>query len=111
VQLAERKFTEPGDGAAGNDGMAAVGHFSPSRLPGVSDCLGWIPDIPFAARKCMVAPSSRRSGLVSYRCTQLKCGRMDTPRNLQTGAFAGTAEAYFRYRPPYPKALLASLVT
>src|SRR5215472_8039578 len=36
---------------------------------------------------------------------------MDTPRNLQTGAFAGTAEAYFRYRPPYPKALLASLVT
>ena len=47
----------------------------------------------------------------SYRCTQLKCGRMDTPRNLQAGAFAGTAEAYFRYRPPYPKALLASLVT
>src|SRR6516164_2232226 len=42
----------------------------------------------------------------SYRCTQLKCGRMDTPRNLQAGAFAGTAEAYFRYRPPYPKALL-----
>ena len=36
---------------------------------------------------------------------------MDTPRNLQAGAFAGTAEAYFRYRPPYPKALLASLVT
>ena len=46
-----------------------------------------------------------------YHCTQLKCGRMDTPRNLQAGAFAGTAEAYFRYRPPYPKALLASLVT
>src|SRR5215469_5539920 len=72
---------------------------------------GWIRDIPFAARKCMVAPSSRRSGLVGYRSTQLKCGRMDTPRNLQAGAFAGTAEAYFRYRPPYPKALLASLVT
>jgi ubiquinone/menaquinone biosynthesis C-methylase UbiE len=36
---------------------------------------------------------------------------MDTPRNFQAGAFAGTAEAYFRYRPPYPKALLASLVT
>ena len=36
---------------------------------------------------------------------------MDTPRNLQAGAFAGTAEAYFRYRPPYPKTLLASLVT
>jgi SAM-dependent methyltransferase len=47
----------------------------------------------------------------SYHCTQVKCGRMDTPRNLQAGAFAGTAEAYFRYRPPYPKALLASLVT
>src|SRR5215472_11409846 len=47
----------------------------------------------------------------SYRCTQLKCERMDTPCNLQAGAFAGTAEAYFRYRPPYPKALLASLVT
>ena len=42
--------------------------------------------------------------------TQLKCERMDTPRNLQAGAFAGTAEAYLRYRPPYPKALLASLV-
>ena len=47
----------------------------------------------------------------SYHCTQVKCGRMDTPRNLQAGAFAGTAEAYFRYRPPYPKALLASIVT
>ena len=47
----------------------------------------------------------------SYLCTQVKCGRMDTPRNLQAGAFAVTAEAYFRYRPPYPKALLASLVT
>jgi SAM-dependent methyltransferase len=34
---------------------------------------------------------------------------MDTPRNLRAGAFAGTAEAYLRYRPPYPKALLASL--
>jgi SAM-dependent methyltransferase len=40
----------------------------------------------------------------------LECKRMDTPRNLQPGAFAGTAEAYLRYRPPYPKALLASLV-
>jgi SAM-dependent methyltransferase len=35
---------------------------------------------------------------------------MDTPRNLQAGAFAGTAEAHLRYRPPYPAALLASLV-
>jgi ubiquinone/menaquinone biosynthesis C-methylase UbiE len=35
---------------------------------------------------------------------------MDTPRNFQTGAFAGTAEAYLRYRPPYPAALLANLV-
>jgi ubiquinone/menaquinone biosynthesis C-methylase UbiE len=35
---------------------------------------------------------------------------MDAARNLQPGAFAGTAEAYLRYRPPYPKALLASLV-
>jgi SAM-dependent methyltransferase len=35
---------------------------------------------------------------------------MDTPRNLQPGAFVGTAEAYLLYRPPYPKALLTSLV-
>jgi len=35
---------------------------------------------------------------------------MDTPRNFQAGAFAGTAEAYLRYRPPYPAALLANLV-
>jgi hypothetical protein len=47
----------------------------------------------------------------SYRYMQLKCGWMVTSRNLQAGAFAGTAEAYFRYRPPYPKALLAALVT
>ena len=43
----------------------------------------------------------------TYHCTQVKCGRMDTPRNLQAGAFAGTAEAYFRYRPPYPKRALS----
>jgi len=35
---------------------------------------------------------------------------MDTPRNFQAGAFAGAAEAYLRYRPPYPAALLANLV-
>jgi ubiquinone/menaquinone biosynthesis C-methylase UbiE len=35
---------------------------------------------------------------------------MDTPRNFQAGAFAGTAEAYLRYRPPYPAVLLANLV-
>jgi SAM-dependent methyltransferase len=35
---------------------------------------------------------------------------MDTFRNLQADAFAGTAAAYLRYRPPYPRALLADLV-
>jgi SAM-dependent methyltransferase len=35
---------------------------------------------------------------------------MNTPRSFQAGAFAGTAEAYLRYRPPYPAALLANLV-
>ena len=47
---------------------------------------------------------------ISTRPTQLKSERMDTPRNFQAGAFAGTAEAYLRYRPPYPAALLANLV-
>jgi SAM-dependent methyltransferase len=30
--------------------------------------------------------------------------------NLRAGAFAGTADAYLRYRPPYPKALLDDLL-
>ena len=47
---------------------------------------------------------------ISTRPAQLKSERMDTPRNFQVGAFAGTAEAYLRYRPPYPAALLANLV-
>jgi len=36
---------------------------------------------------------------------------MDIPANLQSGAFAGTAEAYARYRPPYPREMLDDLVT
>jgi SAM-dependent methyltransferase len=32
------------------------------------------------------------------------------PRNFRPGAFAGAAEAYARYRPPYPPALLADLL-
>src|SRR6516165_6828787 len=36
---------------------------------------------------------------------------MDTPRNLQAGAFTGTAEAYFSSSPPYTKALPINLVT
>jgi tRNA/tmRNA/rRNA uracil-C5-methylase (TrmA/RlmC/RlmD family) len=47
---------------------------------------------------------------IRTRPTQLKSERMDTPRNFQAGAFAGTAEAYLRYRPAYPAALLANLV-
>jgi SAM-dependent methyltransferase len=35
---------------------------------------------------------------------------MATPPNLLPGAFAGTAAAYARYRPPYPKALLNDLL-
>jgi SAM-dependent methyltransferase len=34
----------------------------------------------------------------------------DTPPNLRADAFAGAAEDYLRYRPPYPAALVASLV-
>ncbi|MFI4974901.1 MAG: class I SAM-dependent methyltransferase [Caulobacterales bacterium] len=36
---------------------------------------------------------------------------MDTPPNLRPDAFAGTAAAYLRYRPPYPKALLDDLLS
>jgi len=36
---------------------------------------------------------------------------METPANLRDDAFAGTAEAYLRFRPPYPRALLGDLVT
>jgi SAM-dependent methyltransferase len=36
---------------------------------------------------------------------------MTTPRNLQPQAFAGTAEAYARFRPPYLPAMLNDLVT
>jgi SAM-dependent methyltransferase len=32
------------------------------------------------------------------------------PANLRPGAFAGTAEAYLRFRPPYPPAMLADLL-
>jgi SAM-dependent methyltransferase len=35
---------------------------------------------------------------------------MGTAPNLRPGAFAGTAEAYLRYRPPYPAALLDDLI-
>ncbi len=35
---------------------------------------------------------------------------MDTPPNLRPEAFAGTAAAYLRYRPAYPKALLDDLL-
>jgi len=34
----------------------------------------------------------------------------ETPPNLRADAFAGAAEDYLRYRPPYPVALVASLV-
>jgi trans-aconitate methyltransferase len=34
-----------------------------------------------------------------------------TPANLLPGAFAGTATAYARYRPPYPRALLDDLLS
>jgi ubiquinone/menaquinone biosynthesis C-methylase UbiE len=36
--------------------------------------------------------------------------KMSEPANLRADAFAGTAEAYVRYRPPYPQALLGDLV-
>ncbi len=35
---------------------------------------------------------------------------MDTPPNLRPDAFAGTAMAYLRHRPPYPKPLLDDLL-
>lgn len=35
---------------------------------------------------------------------------METARNLADDAFAGTAAAYLRYRPPYPKPLLDDLL-
>ena len=35
---------------------------------------------------------------------------MNTPANLSPQAFAGTATAYLRYRPPYPRALLDDLL-
>jgi len=35
---------------------------------------------------------------------------MDIPVNLRRDAFAGTAEAYARYRPPYPPQMLADLL-
>jgi SAM-dependent methyltransferase len=35
---------------------------------------------------------------------------MSTPANLRPEAFAGTAVAYHRFRPPYPKALLDDLL-
>jgi len=35
---------------------------------------------------------------------------VDVPRNLRPGAFAGAAEAYARYRPPYPPELLVDLL-
>jgi SAM-dependent methyltransferase len=35
---------------------------------------------------------------------------MTTPRNLQPDAFAGTADAYARFRPSYPSAMLADLI-
>ena len=35
---------------------------------------------------------------------------MATPPNLLPGAFAGTAAAYARYRPPYPRPLLSDLL-
>jgi SAM-dependent methyltransferase len=35
---------------------------------------------------------------------------MTTPANLRPDAFVGTAEAYSRYRPPYPPAMLAELL-
>lgn len=35
---------------------------------------------------------------------------MDTARNLRADAFAGTAEAYLRWRPPYPEPLLRELL-
>lgn len=34
----------------------------------------------------------------------------DIPRNFRPGAFAGSAEAYATYRPPYPPPLLADLL-
>ena len=55
-------------------------------------------------------PPGQTSTAIGTGLTQLKSKRMDTPRNFQAGAFAGTAEAYLRYRPPYPAALLANLV-
>jgi len=36
--------------------------------------------------------------------------KMDEPPNLSADAFAGTAEVYLRYRPPYPRALLTDLI-
>jgi SAM-dependent methyltransferase len=35
---------------------------------------------------------------------------MNTPANLRPEAFAGTAAAYLRYRPPYPRVLLDDLL-
>jgi SAM-dependent methyltransferase len=35
---------------------------------------------------------------------------MSEPRNIRPDAFAGTAEAYARWRPPYPAAMLAELL-
>lgn len=35
---------------------------------------------------------------------------MDVPINLRSGAFAGTAQAYLRFRPAYPQALLGDLL-
>lgn len=32
------------------------------------------------------------------------------PRNMRPGAFAGSAEAYARWRPPYPRSMLADLL-
>jgi len=35
---------------------------------------------------------------------------MNTPSNLRSDTFLGTARAYLRYRPPYPKVLLDDLL-
>jgi SAM-dependent methyltransferase len=52
------------------------------------------------------APRDVRHHLVQ----QSQAAPMDTPPNLRPDAFAGTAEAYLRHRPPYPRALLDDLL-
>lgn len=41
----------------------------------------------------------------------MKVERAQLPANLAPGAFAGTAEDYARYRPPYPAGLLSDLLS